>query len=110
MRNCGQDGLLEVEEDRPRIDFITLIISPLSSLMLEQATRLTDLGIDAKFIGELQSDPLFKESVVQGKVELLLLTPEAIFDSGWRKVLTSAKYSNRIKAVVIDEAHCISHW
>ena len=48
--------------------FLTSRISPLSSLMLKQASRLNDLEIDAKFIGKLQSDPLVQESVVQGRL------------------------------------------
>ena len=56
------------KEERPiNKNYETLIILPLSSMMLEQASRLSDLGIDAKFIRESQYNPLVKESVVQGR-------------------------------------------
>lgn len=88
----------------------TIVISPLTSLMLEQVNRLKELGIKAAFVGELQDDINVKKSVVRGDVEVLLLTPEAIFESEWRNVLSSEAYRGRIKAVVVDEAHCIVHW
>ncbi len=76
LRNGGQDRRDGLNVKKMTIICVTLVILPLSSLMLEQASSLVDLGIDAKFIGKLQSDHVVKESVVQGKVELLLVTPK----------------------------------
>ena len=95
-----------VADPRP----ITVVISPLVSLMTEQVSRMNELGVKASLVGELQTDKKIKGEVVRGEVEMLFITPEAIAESVWRKVLSSSVYQNRIKALVIDEAHCVSQW
>ena len=89
---------------------VVLVISPLSGLMVDQARRCQDLGLQASFIGELQDDVDVKAGIVRGEYELVFVTPESLVDSNWRKVLSSSTYQGRIKFVVVDEAHCISHW
>ena len=89
---------------------VVLVISPLSGLMVDQARRCQDLGLQASFIGELQDDVDVKTGIVRGEYELVFVTPESLVDSNWRKVLSSSSYQGRIKFVVVDEAHCISHW
>ena len=109
----GQSGQSVTNFSEPRPGpkkFIAIVISPLPGLMVEQAERLCNLGIDAIFIGELQTDTMEKQRVVRDDFEVLFITPEAIFHSSWRAVLSSANICDRIRAVVIDEAHCISHW
>ena len=94
----------------PRLRPITVVISPLVSLMTEQVSRMNELGVKASLVGELQKDKIIKGEIIRGEVELLFITPEAISESVWQKVLASSVYQNRIKALVIDEAHCVSQW
>ena len=91
-------------------DPITIIISPLSSLMVDQVTRCREMGLDAAFVGELQTDQFVKDNVINGKYFILFLTPESVVDSNWRMVLSSNVYRDRIKFVVVDECHCVSNW
>ena len=77
--------------------------------MIEQVSCLKDLGVNAAFVGELQDNINVKKAAVRGDGKVLILTTEAIFESKWRSVLTSEVYGDGIKAVVVDEAHCIAH-
>ncbi len=100
----------EDENDSENKDSIVLVISPLSGLLVEQTERLLSYGINAAFIGELQKDESVRQAVLDANVAVLFITPEAILHSKWRAILSSERYNKRIRAVVIDEAHCISHW
>lgn len=52
-----------------------------------------------------------KQGVHEGRYRLVFFTPELLITSTrWRKVLTSEIYSARLKAFVIDEAHCVKKW
>ena len=68
---------------------VTIVVSPLSSLIVDQVTRLKTLGINATFIGELQNSMEEKEAVRSGKVDVLFATPESLLESNWRKVFSS---------------------
>eukprot|EP00795_Rhopilema_esculentum_P007200 gene7200-12870_t len=78
--------------------------------MLEQSDRFAKFGINAAFVGELQADISVKQRVRSGDIQVLFITPEAAFDSNWREVISSKSFSEKISTVVVDEAHCISHW
>ena len=70
-------------------DLITIIISPLSSLMVDQVTHRQEMGLDTAFVGELQTDHYVKDNVSNAKYSVLCLTPESGVDSNWRIVLSS---------------------
>ena len=91
-------------------DNVVVVISPLSGLLVEQTERLISFGVNAAFLGELQTDETVKSSVLNGNASALFITPDSVLESKWRKVLASSRYNKKIRAVVIDEAHCISHW
>ena len=77
---------------------VILVISPLSGFLVELTERLISFGINAD-----------ETSKLSFWMEVFRCYFEAVWESKWRKVLASAKYNKRIRAVVIDEAHCISH-
>ena len=41
---------------------------------------------------------------------LIYSSPEALLHTKWRKVLENSLVTNRVCAVVVDEAHCVSKW
>ncbi|MBI1799041.1 MAG: ATP-dependent DNA helicase RecQ, partial [Candidatus Eisenbacteria bacterium] len=85
-----------------------LVISPLISLMKDQVDALIRLGFRATV---LNSTVDFEERLRRlamlrrGEIELLFVAPEGL-DGSLRALITDC----RVSLVVVDEAHCISHW
>lgn len=97
---------------------VTIVVSPLISLMQDQVDHLTARGIVAKsFNGDLsrteKQDILesFKKKNPEHYVQLLYVTPEMINKStAFLNGLTTLYKNNRLARLVIDEAHCVSQW
>jgi len=90
-------------------DGITIVISPLISLMRDQVTALTHNGVSAAFINssltQSQTEKaLFRAS--QGLYKIIYVAPERL---GTYSFLNFAKSAD-ISMVAVDEAHCVSHW
>lgn len=90
-------------------DGITLVISPLISLMKDQVDALREDGIEASFINssldfETYIDTL--NEVRKGKIKLLYISPERLDNEFFRDFLRDINLS----FVAVDEAHCISQW
>lgn len=88
---------------------ITIVISPLISLMKDQVDSLTENGIKATFI----NSTLFPEEIARaqkqalsGELKILYVAPERIRTYGFENFLRQLK----IGLFAIDEAHCISEW
>ena len=93
------------------LDGLTVVVSPLISLMKDQTDALKNNGVDAAFLNSTQTDRQQVEvfqSVRSGKTKLLYVAPERLFQSGDRFMdfLREVKLS----LFAIDEAHCISSW
>ena len=77
--------------------------------MVEQAERLSEFGVNAAFVGELQKESVVNQKVSKGDVEVVLITPESILESQWREVLCSVTYRRRVpRASEIGEKRNIS--
>ena len=102
--------------DTGRTRGVTIVISPLISLMTDQVDHLDDLGIDATFINSDLSAADRKErfaSLRQAAVtcRLLYVTPEAVSKSAQMSAALDALDNRGLLArIVIDEAHCVSQW
>lgn len=89
-------------------DGITLVISPLISLMKDQVDALNENDIPATFINSTLDYPEIAARLAQverQEVKLLYVSPERL-DSGYFERLAQLPVS----LVAIDEAHCISQW
>ena len=89
---------------------LTVVISPLQSLMKDQVDNLNKKGIvDAVTINGLL-DPIERaesvERVESGLASLLYISPESLRSKTIEKLLLS----RQIARFVIDEAHCFSSW
>ncbi|XP_014669492.1 PREDICTED: ATP-dependent DNA helicase Q-like SIM [Priapulus caudatus] len=92
-------------------DSSLLVISPLQSLMVDQVRALTDFGIKATFVGEMQNDSNVDTEIEKGHFSIVFASPEAVLTSTrWRRVLTRGRFQQTLKAVAVDEAHCITQW
>lgn len=88
---------------------VTLVISPLISLMKDQVTALKNSGISAAFINSSLSAKqlhLVYSRAQKGAYKLLYVAPERLGTEGF-SVLTQAI---PVSLVAVDEAHCISQW
>jgi ATP-dependent DNA helicase RecQ len=92
------------------LDGLTVVISPLISLMKDQVNALQDAGIPTAYLNSSLSSGEYAETVsraVRGEYKILYIAPERL-----RRGFPSAlmEESRRIAMVVIDEAHCVSQW
>ena len=89
---------------------VTLVVSPLIALMQDQLSGLWRRGIrNATCLNSsVSSDELMErmEAIREGAIKLVYVAPERFESPRFRKLLDQIK----ISLVVIDEAHCISHW
>ena len=88
---------------------ITLVISPLISLMQDQVKALNEAGVAAAFINSSLSDRAFSDTIYRAKrglYKIIYAAPERLLTDGFMDL---AKCVN-ITMVTVDEAHCISQW
>lgn len=88
---------------------ITLVVSPLISLMQDQVKALNEAGVPAAFINSSLSEKDYNETIRrarQGIYKIIYIAPERLATESF---LTLAK-SVPISMVTVDEAHCISQW
>jgi ATP-dependent DNA helicase RecQ len=89
---------------------LTVIISPLQSLMKDQVDNLEKIGITEAVTINGLLDPIERaksfERVEEGSANLLYISPEALRSKTIERLLLGRK----IVRFVIDEAHCFSSW
>ena len=88
---------------------LTLVLSPLISLMEDQTERARGAAIPAAFITSALSARerrVVLEDVAAGRVKLLFVAPERLETPGFMDMLGAAGVS----LIAVDEAHCISEW
>ena len=88
---------------------LTLVVSPLISLMKDQVDQLRECGVPALFLNSSLSADQYRSHVGQirdNAVKLVYLAPEALLTPRILDLLSPLK----IDCLAIDEAHCISEW
>ncbi|XP_061186069.1 ATP-dependent DNA helicase RecQ-like [Saccostrea echinata] len=88
---------------------VVIVISPLISLMKDQVLNIKSLGVDCAYIGEKQEGGELM-NIKNGKVPVLLMSPESLFSGSWRQVLETDVIRRLVSAIVVDEAHCVEQW
>ena len=97
---------------------VTVVISPLLSLMSDQVDHLRKLNIraatlnsDMKAADKREIMDHLRESYPEQFIELLYVTPEMINNSDTiQNVLRQLHKNKKLARIVIDEAHCVSQW
>lgn len=92
-------------------DGITVVVSPLISLMQDQVGALLENGVSAAFLNSTLNLDEYKKTVrdiKSGGAKLLYLSPEALATERVKSILSEADVP--VSCVTIDEAHCISEW
>ncbi len=88
---------------------LTIVVSPLISLMKDQVGQLTALGIQAVCLNSSLSRSEYagtKSCIKRGEARLLYLAPETLLLPGTLAFLEGL----HVDCLTIDEAHCISEW
>ncbi|KII90069.1 hypothetical protein PLICRDRAFT_29206 [Plicaturopsis crispa FD-325 SS-3] len=91
---------------------ISLIISPLTALMLEQAgaSPLKSIAVCEETLRAEGKEALFKR-IAEGDAQRILVSPEVAGSLEFsRKVLSQKRFQEHLRMVIIDEAHCVSLW
>jgi bloom syndrome protein len=90
---------------------IVVVVSPLTALMMEMKSKFVPRGVNAEFLGELQSDTDAIRRVVRGEHQLVFISPEnLLYNVTVREMFRSKVYQHYTVALVVDEAHCIDKW
>ena len=97
---------VENAEKQTDISSVCLVVAPLVSLMKDQVAGLKSRGIAAAIIGPESTAAEIKD-IRLGRFNLLFGSPEALLNSH-RAIIRDLKDS--IKAVFVDESHCIAKW
>ncbi|MFV1883822.1 MAG: RecQ family ATP-dependent DNA helicase [Balneola sp.] len=90
-------------------DGMTIVVSPLISLMKDQVEQLREYDIPAVYINSSLRPEEYDynvKRVMRGDIKLLYLAPETLMMDKTREMLKQL----RIDCFTIDEAHCISEW
>jgi ATP-dependent DNA helicase RecQ len=88
---------------------VTLVVSPLISLMQDQVMNLKEVGVKAVFLNSslsFQETQKTKEKIKKGKVKIVYVSPEGILSGHLADFFKEVK----ISLIAIDEAHCVSQW
>lgn len=90
-------------------DGVTIVVSPLISLMKDQVGSLVQSGVPAAYINSSLSYTQFLRvlsNVEHGKYKIIYVAPERLLTDGFLDTCKKIK----ISMVAVDEAHCVSQW
>ncbi len=88
---------------------ITLVVSPLISLMHDQVLNLQESGVDACFLNssqDYQEQKEIQEKILAGHLKIVYVSPEGLLSGHLFHFFKPLP----ISLVAIDEAHCVSQW
>lgn len=88
---------------------VTLVVSPLISLMKDQVDSLKIVGIKAAYLNSSLSKEEYGQVIRElrsGRLKILYISPERLTNQGFIELMKNIE----ISMLAIDEAHCISQW
>ena len=88
---------------------ITIVISPLISLMNDQVRALSQCGIPAAYINTSLDEKVISRVLTdaeKGRYKIIYVAPERLLTESFRRLCNKAE----ISFIAIDEAHCVSQW
>ncbi len=91
------------------LDGITLVVSPLISLMKDQVAALVDAGVSAAYLNSSLTAAQYREALRRaslGAYKIIYIAPERLLTDDFLSFAQGAD----ISLLAVDEAHCVSHW
>lgn len=91
------------------LEGITLVISPLISLMKDQVDNINNLGIKSAYINSSLSNIEINsilDEAARNEIKILYVAPERLESQAFLELIASINVS----MIAIDEAHCVSQW
>ena len=88
---------------------IVIVVSPLTALIKDQVASYSAKGLSVGCVTH-ETTSREKNSVREGKYQLLFFSPESLSKRQWFDQLQLEPYRSNIVALVIDEAHCVKKW
>lgn len=88
---------------------ITIVVSPLISLMKDQVTALNAAGVHAAYINSSLTENQYRKAMEfarQGRYKIIYVAPERLMTEAFLSLVSAVE----ISMVAVDEAHCISQW
>lgn len=88
---------------------VTLVVSPLISLMKDQVSALVQQGVSAAYINRSLTDAQYKkvlENASNGRYKIIYVAPERLASADFLNMCRCVE----ISMVAVDEAHCVSQW
>ena len=88
---------------------ITLVISPLISLMKDQVNTLVQQGVSAAYLNRSLTETQYHKALANagsGKYKIIYVAPERLESSSFLRFALNAD----ISLIAVDEAHCVSQW
>jgi|GEM_PF-3181334 len=89
---------------------MTVVVTPIISLMADQVRRLHELGLPAGYLSSAKSSREQDEDLrklAAGDYQFVLVSPERLSSKKFRTALTKA---GTVGLLAVDEAHCVSQW
>jgi ATP-dependent DNA helicase RecQ len=90
-------------------DGVTLVISPLISLMHDQVLNLKENGVTACFLNssqDFEEKKIAENQILSGEAKIVYVSPEGLLSGSLSNFFSKIK----ISLIAIDEAHCVSQW
>ncbi len=90
---------------------ITIVVSPLISLMQDQVNSLKTAGIHSAFLNSTLTWEEYQKTVDEikdGQIKIVYVSPEGLATDRFRELFSQAHLP--ISCITVDEAHCISQW
>lgn len=90
---------------------VTMVVSPLLSLVADQLSKLPSLGLNGVALTSSMSSSETSKAIASlkdGRSNILFVSPEKLASQTFRNLIRELKLS--INLLAVDEAHCISQW
>ena len=90
---------------------LTVVVSPLISLMQDQVAALNAAGVNAVFLNSTVEWEDYKDSmnsIRRGETKIVYVSPEGLMTSTINELLHDSRIT--VSCITVDEAHCVSEW